>query len=302
MKKDICELVRGFSFFIRKAATDTLPKNWKLNSRILYDHELLFVEQGKIVCTIENEIFTVEKNEILLLPPGKQHRFSTEGDKLIQPHVHFDFFYDEYSEKRVISFGMIHPDSFALCEKGDVAMISDDVYEVMEIPYRIKLTPVNSEIVKQLIYNLIDLQTRSGAISVLKSKNCMNEIFEIILSEYNEKARKNSANNIFNLMNILIERQVNSKFDIQKIANEIGYSPNHLSIMYKNKFGITPARHHMDLRLNKAKNYLLQEDLSVTEISDALGFLSVADFSRFFKRYVGISPYYYRTKIKKERE
>ena len=197
---------------------------------------------------------------------------------------------------------MIHPDSFALCEKGDVAMISDDVYEVMEIPYRIKLTPVNSEIVKQLIYNLIDLQTRSGAISVLKSKNCMNEIFEIILSEYNEKARKNSANNIFNLMNILIEWQVNSKFDIQKIANEIGYSPNHLSFMYKNKFGITPARHHMDLRLNKAKNYLLQEDLSVTEISDALGFLSVADFSRFFKRYVGISPYYYRTKIKKERE
>ena len=47
MKKDICELVSGFSFFVRKAATDTLPKNWKLNSRVLYDHELLFVEQRK---------------------------------------------------------------------------------------------------------------------------------------------------------------------------------------------------------------------------------------------------------------
>ena len=100
-------------------------------------------------------------------------------------------------------------------------------------------------------------------------------------------------------MNILIERQVNSKFDIQKIANVIGYSSNYLSYMYKNKFEITPARYHTNLRLNKAKDYLSQDALSVTEISDALGFLSVADFSRFFKRYVGISPYYYKTKIKK---
>jgi len=298
MAKDICELVSGFSFYVRKAATDTLPKNWKLNSRILYDHELLFVEQGKIICTIENSVFTVEKNEILLLPPGKIHWFYTEGDKLIQPHIHFDFFYDRYSEKRIISFGMIDPRDSSLCENGNAAMISYDIYEELNFPNKIRLSPLNSEIVKQLIYNLISLQTQRGAISVLKSKSCMNEIFEVILSEYGEKNKKNSESDFFNLVNILIEQQVNAKFDIQKIAKTIGYSPNHLSFIYKNKFGITPARYHTSLRLSKAKSYLSQDNLSVTEISDALGFLSVADFSRFFKRYVGISPYNYKIRLK----
>ena len=302
LKKDIYKLVNGFSFYVRKAATDTLPKNWKLNSRTLYDHELLFVEQGKIMCTLEDKFITVEKGQILLLPPGKLHCFSTEGDKLIQTHIHFDFFFDDYSEKRVVSFGIINPNNKKFCENGDHLMISEDVYQAMNIPYKIKLDPVNAEIVKQLIYNLIDLQTSPSAVSILKSKNCINSIFEIILSEYGEKTKKTDEKNIFNLMNVLIERQVNTKFDIGTIANSIGYSPNHLSFIYKSKFGITPAKHHSDLRISKAKDYLSQEALSVTEISDALGFLSVADFSRFFKRYVGISPYYYRTKIKKERE
>lgn len=291
-----------FSFYIRKAASETMPKNWKLAKRSLFDHELIFVEQGKIVCSIENSVYTINQNEILLIPPGKIHSFTTEGKRLVQPHLHFDFFYNENSLKTIVSFGIIPEDSFLLSDRGDRSLIQDNIYDALNLPYKIVLDALYAQTVKQLIYKLIELQLSNNVLSILESKRYMLEIFEIILTKYlpnNNKTSRVSA--LFNLINIMIDRQVNQKFDLKKIALEVGYSPNYLSYIYREKFGMTPAQAHTELRIEKAKSYLTQDSLSVTEISDSLGFQSISEFSRYFKKHVGTAPQNYRKQLKRER-
>ena len=164
------------------------------------------------------------------------------------------------------------------------------------------LDALYAQTVKQLIYKLIELQLSNNVLSILESKRYMLEIFEIILTKYlpnNNKTSRVSA--LFNLINIMIDRQTNQKFDLKKIALEVGYSPNYLSYIYREKFGMTPAQAHTELRIEKAKSYLTQDSLSVTEISDSLGFQSISEFSRYFKKHVGTAPQNYRKQLKRER-
>lgn len=297
-QNQLTDLLNSFSFYVRKAASEMMPQNWVLEKRNIYDHELLFVEQGKIICTIEDSVYTVNTNEILLIPPRKIHYFSTVGKRLLQTHIHFDFCYTQYSPNTVISFGVI-PGS--LPGETPDPYIQDDIYERLQLPYKLTLDPIHAQTIKELIHNIIALQTSTNRLSLLDVKKCMLDIFKSILAEYFPENKKMAADDtLFNLVNIIIERQATQKFDLRKIATEIGYSPNHLSFLYKNKYGYTPAKYHVLLKIEKAKGYLSQKSLSVTDISDALGFPSVSDFSRYFKREVGISPYNYQMQNSKE--
>ena len=51
------------------------------------------------------------------------------------------------------------------------------------------------------------------------------------------------------------------------------------------------------LKIKEAKKLLRKEDLSVSRISDMLSYSSIHNFSRSFKKSVGISPTDYRKKI-----
>ncbi len=50
------------------------------------------------------------------------------------------------------------------------------------------------------------------------------------------------------------------------------------------------------IRIDRAKELLAEGGVRVQEVSDAVGFLDVAHFSRIFKTYVGCSPKEYRTR------
>jgi AraC family transcriptional regulator len=52
----------------------------------------------------------------------------------------------------------------------------------------------------------------------------------------------------------------------------------------------------MKARLDKAQQMLVQTDLTLAAVSEALGFASQSHFSRAFRGYAGISPSEYRNK------
>jgi len=87
-----------------------------------------------------------------------------------------------------------------------------------------------------------------------------------------------------------IREQVDSKFDFQAFAatNHIGYS--YFRKMFKKYTGVSPLNYHMELKLLRAKEMLLNTDLSVKEIGFGLGFHSIHYFSRLFKKKTGFSP------------
>ena len=63
---------------------------------------------------------------------------------------------------------------------------------------------------------------------------------------------------------------------------------------FKEKYGISPSEYVAELRISKAKELLLNEDINISEIAQECGFSSLYSFSRAFKENVGISPIKFR--------
>jgi AraC-like DNA-binding protein len=85
------------------------------------------------------------------------------------------------------------------------------------------------------------------------------------------------------------------KISLDRIAAELNLSKYYTSHVFKEVTGFTVMEYVMGCRLNQVRYLLeMEPDLSLTEISSATGFESVAHFSRFFKEKMGITPSQYR--------
>lgn len=87
-----------------------------------------------------------------------------------------------------------------------------------------------------------------------------------------------------------IDSSFSEKINIPLIANEAMLSPYHFLRLFKSFFGITPHQYITNKRMHKAKELALSGEFSVTEISEAIGFESLAAFSLLFKKHFKYSP------------
>jgi AraC-like DNA-binding protein len=88
----------------------------------------------------------------------------------------------------------------------------------------------------------------------------------------------------------LIDREFAEPLDVQALAGEAHASRAHFVRSFKTAFGETPHRYLLRRRIERAKEFLRNTPLSVTEISISVGFQSLGSFSTTFRELVGESP------------
>ena len=88
----------------------------------------------------------------------------------------------------------------------------------------------------------------------------------------------------------LIDRAYAGRLDVAALAREAHASPARFSRSFKRAFGETPHRYLLRRRIERAKELLRSTNLSVTEVSIAVGLQSVGSFSSSFRKLVGESP------------
>lgn len=83
---------------------------------------------------------------------------------------------------------------------------------------------------------------------------------------------------------------------IDELAKSLGYHRTHLSRMFKQRTGLSPAQFLLRIRMEKAKT-LLGQPLSITEVAASVGYSDPLYFSRQFHKWTGDSPTDYRQKV-----
>ena len=83
---------------------------------------------------------------------------------------------------------------------------------------------------------------------------------------------------------------------LSSVAAEFGISEGHLSKTFKLKYGMRFSAYVEAVRMDKAKDFLKNTSLNVSEISELTGYLSTNTFCRAFKRVTGLTPSDYRNK------
>lgn len=84
--------------------------------------------------------------------------------------------------------------------------------------------------------------------------------------------------------------------DLDAIAAEAGISRSHLQALFKKELGISPYEYHLQRKFEKAKELLLQSNLSIEAIAMQLSFHNRFHFSSEFKRRVGVPPGEFRSR------
>ena len=101
-----------------------------------------------------------------------------------------------------------------------------------------------------------------------------------------------------NVRRIVIEKfKSGMPRDLETIANELSFSSRTLQRKLQQE-GQTLGELVDQVTMNLAKKYLSERNLSISEISYVLGFNDPSNFSRSFKRLIGMTPENYRVNLR----
>jgi len=89
-------------------------------------------------------------------------------------------------------------------------------------------------------------------------------------------------------------RDLENDLTLEALASESGYSPIHFSRMFRAATGHTPHNYVLHLRVERARQLLLEASASLTEIALECGFSSHSHMTRVFHQFVGMTPSAYR--------
>ena len=108
------------------------------------------------------------------------------------------------------------------------------------------------------------------------------------------------AKTIEKIKNIIISLVHHSDDDVKTnlstyITSQLHQDYNYLSNLFSEVEGTTIEKYFIAHRIEKVKEFLMYNELSLTEIANQLGYSSVAYLSNQFKKITGFTPSFYKS-------
>ena len=126
------------------------------------------------------------------------------------------------------------------------------------------------------------------------------QALEQIESEMTDRAPSTLAQKPTNNLVIMrakeyIDLNYRRKFTLTDMANALYISPNYLSDLFKKHTGMKFSDYLLEVRMEKSKEYLMDIQYKVGDISALVGFSDARYFSSTFRRRYGMSPLEFRS-------
>ena len=144
--------------------------------------------------------------------------------------------------------------------------------------------PSSFQLLECYLTELLLVLLRSGDESGTKIKN-------------GENSRALAQSSITELIVAYLEENIYSEISLGDICTRFFIGKTQLCQLFTEHIGKSPMEYFHALKTAEAKKLLRQSELSVSDISDRLCYSTIHNFSRAFKKSVGISPSEYRKKI-----
>ncbi len=89
----------------------------------------------------------------------------------------------------------------------------------------------------------------------------------------------------------IMESNIEDPISPATLADDVGMSTRQLERLFRRYLNRSPKRYYMELRLQKARNLLMQTDMSVINVALACGFASPSHFSKCYRSHYQTTPY-----------
>ncbi|QTQ38558.1 Transcriptional regulator, AraC family [Aromatoleum petrolei] len=88
----------------------------------------------------------------------------------------------------------------------------------------------------------------------------------------------------------LMEANIEEPLSLEELSQLAGLSQRHLQRLFREALQVTPSHYYLELRLRRARELLLQTQMSITNITVACGFQSSCHFSKCYRALFGKPP------------
>ena len=119
------------------------------------------------------------------------------------------------------------------------------------------------------------------------------EVFNACIVKKMEQPQ-NMTKTYFDFAVNYISTNVNLPISVGDLVKLIGVSQPYLHKIFVKETGMTTKQYILKYKFEHAKRLLLSTELNVSQIAESVGFSSVLEFSKFFKKSSGVSPTEFR--------
>jgi AraC-like DNA-binding protein len=130
-------------------------------------------------------------------------------------------------------------------------------------------------------------RNRRYALEVLLG-SCVTRIFAYFSEDRHIKS--GAPYDIIEKSKSIFEKSIYHPMDMEGLTKILNINYQQLRDRFREKTGLSPYQYFLQMKINKAKELLLEGTLSIKEISYKLSFDSPYYFSRLFKKKAGVSP------------
>ncbi|WP_135555400.1 AraC family transcriptional regulator [Paenibacillus cymbidii] len=281
----------SLSPYIRFASDSVIQSPWYMRERDLWDYEFLYLMEGEIVVTIAGHACCGVPGDLFILRPGRRHTIRSVGETTVrQPNVHFDLV--ERPDSRDVTISFLRKEEMSAAEIG---WFREDLLSAgpFELPDHMRLR--HPAVFEKLLFALIAEYRMKLPFAKLRMQGHFLNLFAYLLREY-EWGRTPLVRDKMPLL-LQVEQYLNhhdADISLDELSNKFHISKFYLARLFQNAFGMSPIRYHQLARLEKAKQLLRFTELPIQQIAYQLGFSSIHDFSRAFKKQEGVAPSHYR--------
>ncbi len=246
---------------------EVVKKSIKIN-RTLQHHELIFVTGGTGYTIVRNKKFQLKEGALLYICPNIQYVMEEDiKDPVSCFTVHFSYATVESSGN-----------------KWDIKMETDMLpllpMQGLKDYYQIKST--FKKLVQNWIYKLPGYE--------FISKTLLQQLlFEIFQNTQNNNQNYSTSLKVEKIIEYM-RNNINSTITLAKLSDLVQLSPTYLSRIFKETTGYPIIKFFNKIKVDKAKEFIIEGDKKINQISQILGFTDEFYFSRMFKKIEHISP------------
>ncbi|MBO0991611.1 AraC family transcriptional regulator [Bacillus sp. SD088] len=245
--------------------------------------ELIYMVEGEAKFQIDGQTFHAVRGDIFFIRENLIHAGEAIGETP-------DYYAILFNRKL-----LINPELMDYCDNNNFLithLLPPPVLKPADANYQMFLEPLQGiveEYKGQKVGHAIAIKAYifviTTALARLYSSN-----------EKSSRSVKADKRNI-NLLNQIIhyvEQHYHEKITLEEIASITNMSPSHFCRIFKKQTGGTFTEFVNKYRIKKSKKLLDDHSLTITDISDAVGFCNINYFGRLFRRYNKCTPIQYR--------
>lgn len=246
-----------------KKITEITPENSNLFFGLAEHNIFLLCSYGQMKVAIDDELYVLKENDILLVAAGKE--FNLLEGKYTAIYVAF-----AGASADELIYNSVFSDNPYLSGQNNVAYY---LYKISHAYYEAEFLSIKC---LGLLYEFFYELTKRSSISDI---------------EYNNKERH------IEMAKEYIMHNYQKEITISDVARRVGVTSNYLANIFALYNQKAPKIYLTELRMEQAKKLLATRKYKVKDVGKMVGYKNQLHFSSEFKKYTGLSPLNYSRKF-----